>query len=191
MRNAKDTKKPLAKDQKSSSSPSGSRSPADKLLASMGKREDEIPEVSGERKTAHASSTQDHEPDDEEKWEATARSFTSTQEEFLQRLLLKAATEMATTHQQAWLRQETELQQMKDKLENLQATQHNRPTTMMETPRAIRPQDVEYQSLLDTAKRLKEKNAEEAERPPYAYQNRHLNSFDDTYFHSAWSRTQH
>ena len=86
-----------------------------------------------------------------------------------------------TNNQQAWLRQETELQQMKDKLENLQATQRNRPTTMMETPRAIRPQDVEYQSLLDTAKRLKEKNAEEAERPPYAYQNRHLNSLDDPF----------
>ena len=123
MRNAKDnSKKPLAKEQRSSSSPSGSRSPADDLLASMGKKEDDIPEVSGDKKTERASSTQDNEPDDE----ATARSFTSTQEAFLQRLLLKAATEMATTHQLAWLRQETELQQMKDKLENLQATQHNR-----------------------------------------------------------------
>ncbi len=72
----------------------------------MGKKEDEIPEVSGDKKTERASSTQDNEPDDE----ATARSFTSTQEAFLQRLLQKAATEMATTHQLAWLRQETELQ---------------------------------------------------------------------------------
>ena len=187
MRNAKDnSKKPLAKEQRSSSSPSGSSSNADELLASMGKQEEEIPEVSGDKTTARASSTQENnEPDDE----AIARSFTSTQETFLQRLLVKAATEMATTHQQAWLRQETELQQMKDKLENLQATQHNRPPTMMETPRAIRPQDVEYQSLLDTAKRLKEKKAEETERP-FAYQNRHLNSLDDSFNPYIWSRTQ-
>ncbi len=80
----------------------------------MGKREDELPEVSGDMKMKKEN-THDHEPDDE----ITATSFTATQEAFLQRLLLKAATEMATTHQQAWLRQETELQQMKDKLENL------------------------------------------------------------------------
>ncbi len=96
----------------------------------MGKTEDELPEVSGDMQK---EITHDHEPDDE----ITAKSFTATQEAFLQRLLLKAATEMATTHQHAWLRQETELQQMKDKLENLQATQHNKPPTMMETPRAI------------------------------------------------------
>ena len=143
MRNAKDnSKKPLAKEPRSSSSPSGSSSHADELL-----------EVSGDKKTERVSSTQDNAPDDE----ATARSFTSTQEAFLQRLLQKAATEMATTHQLAWLRQETELQQMKDKLENLQATQHNRPPTMMETPRAIRSQDIEYQTLLDTTKRLKQR----------------------------------
>jgi hypothetical protein len=116
MRNAKDnTKKPLAKDPKSSNSPSGSRSPADDLLASVGKREDEIPEVSGGRKKEHASSSQENEPDD-----ATIEKIvTATQEAFLQRLLLKAATEMATSHQLAWLRQETQLQQMKDKLKHL------------------------------------------------------------------------
>jgi hypothetical protein len=41
-------------------------------------------------------------------------------------------------------------EQMKDKLANLQATQQNKSTTMMETPRAIRPQDVEYQTLWAT-----------------------------------------
>ncbi len=140
----------------------------------MGKREDAIPEVSGDMNT---ETNQGNEPDDE----ITAKSFTSTQEAFLQRLLLKVATEMATTHQEAWLRQETELQQMEDKLENLQATQHNKPPTMMKTSRAIRPQDVEYQTLLDTAKRLKEKTVEGAERPPYAYQNRQLASLDDSF----------
>ncbi len=50
--------------------------------------------------------THGNEPDDE----TTAKSFNTTQEAFLQRLLLKAATEMAKTHQEAWLRQETELQ---------------------------------------------------------------------------------
>ncbi len=48
----------------------------------------------------------------------------------------------------------------------------------METPRAMRPQDVEYQTLLDTAKCLKEKKAEGAERPPFAYQTRQLASLD-------------
>jgi hypothetical protein len=89
---------------------------------------------------------------------------------------------MATAHQEALLRQETELQQMmKDKLANLHATQHNKPPTMMETPRAIRPQDVEYQTLLDTAKRLKEKKAERADRPPYAYQHQQSASLDDSF----------
>ena len=68
----------------------------------MGKREDLIPEVSGD------TTKQDTEPDDE----ITAQSFTSTQEAFLQRLLLKAATEIGKAHQEAWLRQETELQQI-------------------------------------------------------------------------------
>ena len=107
----------------------------------MGKREDLIPEVIGDMIT---ETTQGTEPDDE----ITAQSFTSTQEAFLQRLLLKAATEIGKAQQEAWLRQETELQQMKDKLANLHATQQNKPPTMMETPRAIRPQDVEYQTLL-------------------------------------------
>jgi hypothetical protein len=44
------TKKASLKDQKSSS-PSDSKRSTDALLASMGKREDEIPEVSGDMNT--------------------------------------------------------------------------------------------------------------------------------------------
>ena len=52
---------------------------------------------------------------------------------------------------------------------------------MMETPRAIRPQDVEYQTLLNTAQRQKEQQAERADRPPYAYQNAASHSLDESF----------
>ncbi len=55
------TKKASLKDQKNSS-PSDSKRSADGLLASMGKREDEIPEVSGDMNT---ETTHGNEPDDE------------------------------------------------------------------------------------------------------------------------------
>ncbi len=54
------TKEASLKDQKNSS-PSDSRRSADGLLASMGKREDEIPEVSGDMNT---ETTHGNEPDD-------------------------------------------------------------------------------------------------------------------------------
>ncbi len=52
-------------------------------------------------------------------------------------------------------------------MNNMQHKQDNLPiklTAMMGTPRVPRPQDLEYQNLLDTTKRLKEKKEEREQR---------------------------
>ncbi len=119
-------------------------------------QEEELPEVVG-------SSERLDEPDDS----AIIASFTKTQEFFLERILVRATTEMAQVQATAFRQQQQEIQHLRHAMNNMQYKQDNLPIklpAMMETPRVPRPQDLEYQNLLDTTKRLKEKKEEREQR---------------------------
>jgi len=123
-------------------------------------KEDELPEVYGSSFTTNEMMD---EPDDA----SIIASFSKTQESFLERILVRATTEMGQVHATALRQQQQEIHHLRQAMQTMQDKQDTLPTklpAMMETPRVPRPQDLEYMNLLDTAKRLKEKKEEREQR---------------------------
>ena len=127
--------------------------------------EDDLPEVTGTRnfKTGRglepfASLGISFDPD----MLANLEEFTPHQESFLTTLLEGTTSRLIHVHQTALQVQQEEIQRLQTHMRDMQDKMNEtRPLTSMETPRAIRPQDVEYQSLLNTAKKLKQESQQE------------------------------
>ena len=85
--------------------------------------------------------------------------FTPTQASFFTTLLEGTTARLIQVHQTAVQVQQTEIERLQTHMREMQDKLNDtRPLTSMETPRAIRPQDVEYQSMLNTAKKLKQES---------------------------------
>ena len=142
--------------------------------------EDDLPEVTGTRnfKTGRglepfASLGISFDPD----MLANLEEFTPHQESFLTTLLEGTTSRLIHVHQTALQVQQEEIQRLQTHMRDMQDKMNEtRPLTSMETPRAIRPQDVEYQSLLNTAKKLKQESQQE-ER--HRLQNSHVYGNDN------------
>jgi hypothetical protein len=88
--------------------------------------------------------------------------FTPRQETFLTTLFKGTTSRLIDAHQMAVRGQQEEMERLQTNMGAMQDKMtESRPLTSMETRRAIRPQDVEYQSLLNTAKKLKEERQQE------------------------------
>jgi hypothetical protein len=127
--------------------------------------EDELPEVTGTRKFTSkglepfATLGISFDPDILDNLE----EFTPHQESFLTTLLEGTTSRLLIhVHQTALQVQQEEIQRLQTHMRDMQDKLNDtRPLTSMETPRAIRPQDVEYQSMLTTAKKLKQASQQE------------------------------
>ena len=90
---------------------------------------------------------------------AQVEQFTPLQEVFLKTLLEASTKHLIQAHSQAVQSQHEEMLRLQRKMQDMQDkidSSSNRTLTSMETPRAIRPQDADYQSLLTSAKKIKE-----------------------------------
>jgi hypothetical protein len=121
--------------------------------------EEELPEVSGEHSPQtnapivwllsrpwHHSPSRTIHPAPRSFSEDSPRGFDITQH------LIQAHSQAVQSQHEEMLRLQRKMQDMQDKID----LGSNRTLTSMETPRAVRPQDVEYQSLLNSAKKIKE-----------------------------------
>jgi hypothetical protein len=88
--------------------------------------------------------------------------FTPRQESFLTTLLEGTTSRLIHVHQTAVQVQHEEIQRLQTHMREMQDKMNDtRPLTSMEAPRTIRPQDVEYQSMITTAKKLKQESQQE------------------------------
>jgi hypothetical protein len=121
--------------------------------------EEDLPEVSGVNST---SSPQTNAPFGfylDPGITDQVEQFTPNQEVFLKTLLEASTQHLIQAHTQAVQTQHEEMLLLQRKMQDMQDkidSGSNRTLTSMETPRAIRPQDAEYQSLLNSAKKIKE-----------------------------------
>jgi hypothetical protein len=93
-------------------------------------KEDELPEVHGSSFEKHEMIT---EPDDA----SIIASFSKTQESFLERILIRATTEMGQVHATALRQQQQEIHHLRQAMQTMQDKQDTSPTklpAMMETP---------------------------------------------------------
>ena len=89
-------------------------------------------------------------------------NFTPRQETFLTTLLEGTTSRLIDAHQIAVKGQQDEIERLQTTMRIMQERMNEtRSLTSMETPRAIRPQDVAYQSMLTTAKKLKEEKRQQ------------------------------
>ena len=94
-------------------------------------KEDELPEV-------HGSSFTPNEMMDEPDDASIIASFSKTQESFLERILVRATTEMGQVHATALRQQQQEIHHLRQAMQTMQDKQDTLPTklpAMMETPR--------------------------------------------------------
>ena len=92
------------------------------------------------------------------------------QEVFLKTLLEASTQHLIRAHAQAVQTQHEEMLRLQRKMQDMQDkidSGTNRTLTSMETPRAIRPQDAEYQSLRDSAKKINEQQERQPIFPPF------------------------
>jgi hypothetical protein len=88
---------------------------------------------------------------------------------------------MAQTHLTVLKQQQQEIQNLKLAMHVMQDKQDKMPIiklpAMMETPRVPKPQDLEYQTLLGTTKRLKEKKEEREQLESYKKLAKHTQAY--------------
>ena len=119
--------------------------------------EEDLPEVSGENSPASSHTNAPFgfylDPGITDQVE----QFTPHQEVFLKTLLEASTQHLIRAHAQAVQTQHEEMLRLQRKMQDMQDkidSGSNRTLTSMETPRAIRPQDAEYQSCVIQQRKL-------------------------------------